>query len=56
MYADTADTKHISARNFLNVQLISIQKKFWKAVSQGFSTVPLNAMYVNTVDVSHKYF
>ena len=35
---------HISAHNFLNIQ------------TQGFSTIPLNVMYVNTVNVSHKYF
>ena len=29
-------------------------KKFWKAGTEGFPTIPSNAMYVDTVDASHE--
>ena len=47
---------HISPYNFLNIQPISICKKFWKAETEGFSTIPSNTIYVDTVDTRHKYF
>ena len=54
--AKDIDSTHISVHNFLNIQLIFNLKKFWKAETQGCSAIPLNAMYVNTVDASDKYF
>ena len=33
----------------------SIGKKFWKAETQGFSTIPSNTIYVDTVDTRHEY-
>ena len=35
---------------FLIFNRFSIRKKFWKAETQGFSTIPSNTIYVNTVD------
>ena len=53
MYVDTVDTKHIHTFlpiTFLIFNGFSIRKKFWKAETQGFSTIPSNTIYVNTVD------
>ena len=36
---------------FLIFNQFSIRKKFWKAETEGFFTIP-NAMYVDTVNVS----
>ena len=35
---------------FLMFNGFSIRKKFWKAETQGFSTIPSNTIYVDTVD------
>ena len=32
----------------------SFQKQFWKAETEDFQAIPSNAMYVNTVNISHK--
>ena len=61
MFVETVDTTvkthpHIPAHNFLNIQWLSIRKKFWKAETPGFSTIPSNTIYVETVDTRHKYF
>ena len=59
MYIDTVDAKYIHIflpHNFLNIQLIFNPKRFLKAETKGFPTIPLNAMYVDTVDLHCKYF
>ena len=59
MFVETVDTKHIHTFlpiTFLIFNGFSIRKKFWKAETQGFSTIPSNTIYVNTVDTRHKYF
>ena len=59
MYVDTVDTKHIYTFlpiTFLIFNQFSICKKFWKAETGGFSTIPSNTIYVDTVDTRHKYF
>ena len=58
MFVETVDTTvkthpHIPAHNFLNIQLIFNRKKFWKAETEGFSTIPSNTIYVDTVDRSY---
>ena len=37
---------HILAHNFLNTYEFSIRKKFWKAETESFPTIPSNSMYV----------
>ena len=59
MYVDAVNAKdigstHISVHNFLNIQPIFNLKKFWKAQTEGFQTIPSNAIYVDTFDTSHK--
>ena len=59
IYVDTVDTKHIYTFlpiTFLIFNGFSICKKFWKAETQGFSSIPSNTIYVDTVDTRHKYF
>ena len=61
MFVQTVDTTvkthpHIPAHNFLNIQWIFNLQKFWKAETEGFSTIPSNTIYVDTVDTRHKYF
>ena len=41
---------HISGNDFLNIQRFSIRKKFWKAETEGFSTIPSNTIYVDPVN------
>ena len=58
MFVETVDTTvkthpHIPAHNFLNFQS---KKSFRKSETQGFSTMPSNTIYVDTVDTRHKYF
>ena len=51
IYVDTVNTKHIHTFlpiTFLIFNGFSIRKKFWKAETQGFSTIP-SILYVNTV-------
>ena len=53
MYVDTVDTKHLYTFlpiTFLIFKQFSIRKKFWKAETVGFSTIPSNTIYVDTVD------
>ena len=40
---------NIVTHNFLNIQRIFNPKKFWKAETETFPTIPLNAMYVERV-------
>ena len=59
IYVNTVDTKLIHTFlpiTFLIFNGFSICKKFRKAETQGFSTVPSNTIYVDTVDTRHKYF
>ena len=61
MFVETVDTTvkthpHIPAHNFLNIQWIFNLQNVWKAETQGFSTIPSNTIYVDTVDTRHKYF
>ena len=37
---------HILAHNFLNINGFSIRKKFWKAETQSFPTIPSNTVYI----------
>ena len=53
LYVEAVDTKHI--HTFLSITSLifnkfSIRKKFWKAETEGFSTIPSNTIYVDTVD------
>ena len=53
IYVDTVDTKHIHTFlpiTFLIFNGFSIHKKFWKAETQNFSTIPSHTLYVDTVD------
>ena len=53
MYVNTVDTKHIYTFlpiTFLIFNQFSICKKFWKAETEGFSTIPSNTICVDTVD------
>ena len=53
LYVEGVDTKHIHTFlpiTFLIFNQFSILKKFWKAETEGFSTIPSNTIYVNTVD------
>ena len=57
MYVHTVDTKQIHTFlpiTFLIFNQFLIPKKFWKAEAQGFPTI--HAMYVDTLNASHKYF
>ena len=52
LYVEAVDTKHIHTFlpiTFLIFNQFSIHKKFWKAETEGFSTIPSNTIYVNTV-------
>ena len=60
MFVETVDTTvkthpHIPI-TFLIFNGFLIRKKFWKAGTKGFSTIPSNTNYVETVDTRHKYF
>ena len=55
----TINTKHIYTFlpiTFLIFNQFSILKKFWQAETEGFSTMPSNAVCVDAVDTRHKYF
>ena len=59
MYVNTVDTEHIYTFlpiTFLIFNRFSISKEFWKAETEGFSTIPSNTIYVDTVYTRHKYF
>ena len=60
LYVDTVDIRHkyfykthlhISAHNFLNIQPIFNPQKFWKAETEGFSTIPSNTIYMSILSV-----
>ena len=53
MYVNTVDKKHLYTFlpvTFLIFNRFSIHKKFWKAETVGFSTIPSNTIYVDIVD------
>ena len=56
IYVDTVDTKHIHTFlliTFLIFNGFSIRKKFWKAETQGFSTIP-SILYMSTLLIQDK--
>ena len=56
IYVDTVDTKHIHTFlpiTFLLFNGFSIRKKFWKAETQGFSTIP-SILYTLTLSIQDK--
>ena len=56
IYVDTVDTKHIHTFlpiTFLIFNGFSIRKKFWKAETQGFSTIP-SILYMSTLSIQDK--
>ena len=58
MFVETADTTvkthpHIPAHNFLNIQPIFNRKKFWKAETEGFSTIP-SILYMSILSIQDK--
>ena len=56
IYVDTVDTKHIHTFlliTFLIFNGFSIRKKFWKAETQSFSTIP-SILYMSTLSIQDK--
>ena len=58
MFVETVDTTvktcpHIPAKTFLIFNGFSIRKKFWKAETQGFSTIP-SILYMLTLSIQDK--
>ena len=56
IYVDTVDTKHTHTFlliTFLIFNGLSIRKKFWKAETQGFSTIP-SILYMSTLSIQDK--
>ena len=56
IYVDTVDTKHIHTYlliTFLIFNGFSICKKFWKAETQSFSTIP-SILYMSTLSIQDK--
>ena len=56
IYVKAANTKCIHTFlpiTFLIFYQFSICKKFWKAETEGFLTIPSNNIYVDTVDTSY---
>ena len=56
IYVDTVDTKHIHTFlliTFLIFNGFSIRKKFWKAGTEGFSTIP-SILYMSTLSIQDK--
>ena len=56
IYVDTVNTKHIHTFlpiTFLIFNGFSICKKFWKAKTQGFSTIP-SILYMSTLSIQDK--
>ena len=56
IYVDTVDTKHIHTFlpiTFLIFNGFSIHKKFWKAETQSFSTIP-SILYMSTLSIQDK--
>ena len=59
IYVEAVNTKHIHTFlpiTFLIFNQFSIPKKLWKAETMGFSIIPSNTIYVDTVDTRCKYF
>ena len=59
VYVNTVNANHIHTFLpiiFLIFNWFSIPKKFWKTETQGFSTIPSNTIYVDTVCTRHNYF
>ena len=57
IYVDTVDTKHIHTFlliTFLIFNGFSIRKKFWKAETQGFSTIP-SILYMSTLSIQFSH-
>ena len=56
IYVDTVDTKHIHTFlpiTFLIFNGFSIRKKFWKAETQSFSTIP-SILYMSILSIQDK--
>ena len=56
IYVDTLNTKHIHTflpMTFLIFNGFSIRKKFWKAETQGFSTIP-SILYMSILSIQDK--
>ena len=56
IYVDTVDTKHIHTSLFITFLIFngfSIHKKFWKAETQSFSTIP-SILYMSTLSIQDK--
>ena len=56
IYVDTVDTKHIYTFlpiTFLIFNRFSIRKKFWKAETKGFSTIP-SLLYMLILSIQNK--
>ena len=56
IYVDTVHTKHIHTFlliTFLIFNGFSIRKKFWKAETEGFSTIP-SILYMSTLLIQDK--
>ena len=56
IYVDTVDTKHIHTFlpiTFLIFNGFSIRTKFWKAETQGFSTIP-SILYMSILSIQDK--
>ena len=56
IYVDTVDTKHMHTFlpiTFLIFNGLSIRKKFWKAETQGFSTIP-SILYMSILSIQEK--
>ena len=56
LYVDTVNTKHIHTFlpiTFLIFNRFSIRKKFWKAETQGFSTIP-SILYMSILSIQDK--
>ena len=56
IYVDTVNTKHTHTFlliTFLIFNGFSIRKKFWKAETQGFSTIP-SILYMSTLSIQDK--
>ena len=59
IYVEAVNTKHIHTFlpiTFLIFNRFSIHKKFWKAETEGFSTMSSSIICVNIVNARHKYF
>ena len=54
MFVRTVKTHpHIPAHNFLNIQPIFNQQKFWKAETEGIPTIP-SILYMSILSIQYK--